>query len=501
MIEPETSPAPATPDPAASADPSAPGQPTASSAPATEPSPLDSPGVRAAHERGLARLEREAALRSVVRARRFDSIAVHGMYGMAAALENNGSIIEPAYLSPAQHFADSDTMEATAAMLAPGWVYSRIANPTLHYLEETLALLDGYGFDGETSATATGSGMAAISMATQPFLSVDPADGGVPGPMNLVATARCYGGTYQLFTERYGRERGIEVRLVRDPLDVDEWAARIDERTRFVFGEMPSNPQLSVFDVQAVAEIAHAQGVPLIVDSTIATAALMRPLRHGADIVVHSLSKAVGGSGMTIAGAIVSRRGIVSRVGSDELRDDFATWAKLMPLRDHGPSLNGLSALMLLNDLRTLRLRVDAWSRSALRVARFLEAHPKVVGVAYPGLPSFEGHEVASRYLWLVDGDADGLPVNRYGHLLGFRVAGGHDGARRAFDGLEMIWRATDLGKAKSVATIPMISTHQQQGTGGRDLASIPGDLIRLSVGGEHPDDIVADLDRALSRA
>jgi O-acetylhomoserine/O-acetylserine sulfhydrylase-like pyridoxal-dependent enzyme len=386
-------------------------------------------------------------------------------------------------------------------MLAPGWVYSRIGNPTVHFLEETLALLEGYGFDGETTAVATGSGMAAISMATQPFLNLDPATGGAPGPMNIVVTARCYGGTFQLFSERYGRERGVDVRWVRDPLDVDEWASLIDGGTRFVFGEMPSNPQLSVFDIAAVAELAHAAGAPLIVDSTIATAALLRPLRHGADVVIHSLSKAVGGSGMTIAGAVVSRRGIVSRIGCDELRDDFATWVRLMPMRDHGPSLNGLSALLLLNDIRTLRMRVDAWSRSSLRVARYLEGHPSVAAVAYPGLASFEGHEVASRYLWLVDGDEGGLPVNRYGHLMGFRVRGGPAAARRVFDGLQMIWRATDLGKSKSVAAIPLISTHQQQGEGGRDLASVSPDLIRLSVGGEHPDDVIADLDRALEGA
>ena len=480
-----------------SAETPAPGAaPLASPAPAAGGMPL-SPGVQLARERGIARLEQEAAQRAAVRARRFDSIAVHGIYGMAAALENNGSIIEPAYLSPAQHFADSDAMEATTSLLAPGWVYSRIANPTLHYLEETLALLEGYGFDGETSACATGSGMAAISMATMPFLAVDDD----PRPMNIVATARCYGGTFQLFSERFARERGVEVRWVRDPLDLGEWAAKIDGRTRFVFGEMPSNPGLSVFDIAAVAELAHAAGVPLLVDSTVATPALLRPLRHGADIVVHSLSKAIGGSGMAIAGAIVSRRDIPSRVGPDELRADFATHVKLLPFRDHGPALSPLSALMLLNDLRTLRLRVDAWSRSAARVARFLAGHPSVREVAYPGLAGAEGHELAARYLWLVDGDEEGNPVNRFGHLLGFRVAGGHEAARRVFDSLELIWRATDLGKAKSVATIPMISTHQQQGESGRELAAIPSDLIRLSVGGEHPDDLVADLDRALAHA
>lgn len=462
--------------------------------------PLDDPEVRAARDRGIARLDAIGAHRRTVRGRRFDSIAVHGMYGMAAALENGGSIIEPAVLAPAQHFADSAEMEAAAAMLAPGWVYSRIANPTLLYLEQTLALLEGYGFDGETSAHVTGSGMAAIALATQPFLGVD-APGAEPGPMNVVVTARCYGGTFQLFTHEYAEDRGIEVRWVRDPLDLDEWASRIDGRTRFVFGEMPSNPQLSVFDIEGVARLAHAAGVPLIVDSTIATPALLRPLRHGADIVVHSLSKAAGGSGLTIGGAIVSRRGIVSRVGPDELRDDFATWVKLIPHRNQGPALNALSALFLLSDLRTLRPRVDHWSRTSMAVARFLAGHPAVEAVSYPGLPGDEGHAVASRYLWLADGDADGLPVNRYGHLMGFRVRGGPRAARRVFDGLEMVWRATDLGKVKSVAAIPMISTHQQQGDAGRDLAAVPGDLIRLSVGGEHVDDLVADLERALARA
>jgi O-acetylhomoserine/O-acetylserine sulfhydrylase-like pyridoxal-dependent enzyme len=341
--------------------------------------------------------------------------------------------------------------------------------------------------------------MAAISMATQPFLTLADGSGASPGRPSIVATARCYGGTFQLFSERYGRERGVDVRWVAEPLDLVEWTSKIDESTRFVFGEMPSNPQISVFDVEAVARLAHAAGAPLIVDSTIATPALLRPIRHGADIVVHSLSKAAGGSGMTIAGAVVSRRGILSKVGTDELRDDFATWVKLMPLRDHGPSLNALSGLFLLNDLRTLRLRVDAWSRSALVVARFLEGHPNVVGVSYPGLASDPGHAVAERYMWLVDGDPDGLPANRFGHLMGFRVRGGPRAARRVFDGLEMIWRATDLGKSKSVAAIPMISTHQQQGEEARRMADIPPQLIRLCVGAEHPGDVIADLDQALN--
>jgi O-acetylhomoserine/O-acetylserine sulfhydrylase-like pyridoxal-dependent enzyme len=181
------------------------------------------------------------------------------------------------------------------------------------------------------------------------------------------------------------------------------------------------------------------------------------------------------------------------------MRDDFATWVKLLPGRDHGPALSPLSALAVMSDLRTLRSRVDRWSRSAARVATFLSDHSAVEAVAYPGLPSGPGHAIARRDMWLVDGDDDGRPVNRYGSLLSFSVRGGHAAARRVFDSLELIWRATDLGRVKSVATIPAISTHQQQGEAGRSLAAVPPGQIRLSIGGEHPDDVTADLDHALA--
>ena len=432
-----------------------------------------------------------------MRRMRFDTIAVHGLYDMEAALADRGSIIEPLFLSPAQHFADSDHMEAALAHLIPSWTYSRIANPTVHYLEETVALLETYDTTVEASACVTSSGMAAVFMATNPFLAADAA---LRSP-NIVAMAKCYGGTFMLFSQRYAAERGIDVRWVRDPLDLDEWAARIDGQTRFVYGEMPTNPSVAVFDIPAVAELAHSNGVPLIVDPTVATPALLRPLALGADVVVHSMSKAMGGSGLSIAGALIARRGIPARVGPDELREDFATHVKLLPFRDHGPALSPFNALMVLSDLRTLRSRIDRWSRGAETVARFLSEHPEVEAVAYPGLPSDVGHEIAQRDLWLVDGDDDGRAVNRYAHLLSFDVRGGASAARRVLDGLRLIWRATDLGRIKSVATIPAISTHQQQGDEGRELAGIPANRIRLSIGGEHPDDLIADLDRALSAA
>ncbi|HRF47643.1 MAG TPA: aminotransferase class I/II-fold pyridoxal phosphate-dependent enzyme [Anaerolineales bacterium] len=454
------------------------------------------PGVQAQIDHGQQLLAAEAARRATMRGLRFDTIAVHGLYDMQAALQQQGSINEPAYFSPAQHFEDSDHMEAALAYLMPSWTYSRIANPTLHYLEETLALLEGYGVPGEVSACATGSGMAAVFLATDAFLNLTRAT----TPPNIVASAKCYGGTFMLFS-RYAAERGIDVRWVTDELNLDAWASQIDSGTRFVFGEMPSNPGLGVFDIAGLAEIAHAHGLPLIVDSTVATPALLRPLAHGADIVIQSLSKAMTSSGFAIGGAIIARHDLPIRVGDDGLRANFALTIKGLSLRDHGPTLSPFAALMTINDLRTLRGRVDRMSRGALQVAHFLAAHPRVDRVSYPGLESEPGHAVSSRYLWLVDGDETGRPVNRYGHLLSFTVRGGVAAARAAFDGFQLIWRATDLGKSKSVATIPAISTHQQQGDTGRALAAVPGNAIRLSVGAEHADDIIADLDQALSRA
>jgi O-acetylhomoserine/O-acetylserine sulfhydrylase-like pyridoxal-dependent enzyme len=451
-------------------------------------------GVAEYVERGAAMAAAAAARRSEMRTKRFDTIAVHGLYDMEAALANQGSIIEPGYASSAQHFENSNHMEAALAYLMPAWVYSRIANPTVHYLEETLALLEGYGFDGETSAVATSSGMSAVFMATNPFLA-----GPEPG-VNIVASARCYGGTFMLFSERYGAERGIEVRWVCDPLDLDEWASKIDGGTRFVFGETPSNPTLTLMDISAVAELAHAAGVPLIVDSTVATPALMRPLTLGADIVVHSTTKSMTSSGLAVGGGIIARHGIPTRIGPPEMAEDFAMYVKLLPFRDHGPGVSPFNALMTITDMRTLRHRMDFMSASTMRIARFLADHRHVNRVAYPGLESMPGHDVAARTMWLVDGDdATGAPVNRYGHLLSFEVSGGPAATRSVFDRFEMIWRATDLGRVKSVATIPAISTHQQQGDEGRELASVPPNLIRLNVGGEHPEDVIGDLDRALS--
>jgi O-acetylhomoserine/O-acetylserine sulfhydrylase-like pyridoxal-dependent enzyme len=358
------------------------------------------PGMAAWETIGAHIAEREGERRDVMRHMKFDTIAVHGVYDAQAALANQGSINEPLFLSPAQHFAEADQMETALAYRMPSWTYTRIANPTVHYLEETLALLETYGSDVRASACATASGMAAIFMATEPFVALDPS---LPPP-NIVATAKCYGGTFMLFSERYGRERGIDVRWVCEPLDLDEWASNIDAGTRFVYGEMPSNPAVAVFDIPAVAALAHDAGVPLIVDSTVATPALLRPLAMGADIVVHSLSKSLAGSGMAIGGALIARHDIPSRAGPEEMLHDFANHVKLLPFRDHGPAMSPFNALVTLSDVRTVRARIDQWSRAG-RSACHAEHRGGAPQITYPR----SMHDLGRRRL----ATADMAPVNR----------------------------------------------------------------------------------------
>ena len=439
--------------------------------------------------------------RSQMKQCRFDTIATHGIYSMQEALDfNQGSIIEPVYMSTSQAYRDSDEMEAALGYKIPTWCYSRIANPTIYYLEGVLALLDGYGSDVETSCIATSSGMAAIQSAVDPFLI---ADHGNPGsPMNFVATTQVYGGTYQQFSMRKDLERKIEWRKVVHSGDLSEWESLIDENTRFLFGEMPSNPGQAFFDLDKVAILAHKYGIPLIIDSTVATPALLRPIEHGADIVVQSVTKSLSTSGFGIGGAIISRKNIMSKIDNPEMKADFATYLKLLPNRDNGPNISPMNAVLALNDIRTIRMRMDHTSRSTMKVAEFLSQNKHVAEVEYLGMKSHPLHELASKYLYLVDAEYDeqyGKPVNRYGHLMSFLVKGDARQTRDVFDAFTRIWRATDLGRIKSVATIPAISTHSQQGEEGRKLANIPSNLVRLCVGVEHPDDIIKDLDQALS--
>lgn len=429
---------------------------------------------------------------------KFDTIAVHGLYSMQEALDfNQGSTIEPMYMSTSQTYRNSDEMEAALSYQIPTWCYSRIGNPSIYYLEGVLALLETYGTDIEASCCATSSGMSAIQSAVDPFLVVDGNK-----PINFVAITQVYGGTFQQFSVRKDLEKNVEFRKVKNPADLAEWESLIDENTRFLFGEIPSNPGLTFFDLEKVAEIAHKHGIPLIVDATVATPALMRPLAWGADIVIHSVTKTLSSSGFSIAGAVIARKNLTSKIDNLAMKADFGAYIKALPNRDNGPNISPMNAILTINDIRTLRSKIDLMSRSTLKVANFLENHKHIEKVNYLGLESHPLHTLAKKYLVLVDSEHDDLyneKVNRYGHLMSFCVKGGAKETRDVFDGLQRIWRATDLGRIKSIATIPAISTHSQQGEEARKLANIPSNLIRLNVGGEHPDDIIADLEQALA--
>ncbi len=461
-----------------------------------------SDGVRKYVEAAQKAMEkRNRYIRDVVKKWKFDTIAVHGLYSVEEALEKNqGSVIEPIYMSTSQAWRDSDEMEAALAYLIPGWAYSRIANPSTGYLEQTLALLETYGTDVDATCCATSSGMSAIFSATEPLLAMEPQQ---TGPWNFVSARQIYGGTYMLFNVRHP-QMGAEVRWVNNPADIDEWNSRIDDNTSFLFGELPSNPGQMFFDLKKVAALAHSHSIPLVIDSTIATPALLRPFEHGADIVLQSVTKTMTSSGFGIAGAIIAKKNMPYKSIPWEGQNDYASWLKLLPNRDFGPNLSPFHAILTLNDLRTLRGKVDYLSRSSMKVADFLSHHPKVESVEYLGLPHHPLHELASKYMWLVDSEYDdvyNMKVNRYGHLLSFLMKDGHKQARKVLDGLNRIWRATDLGRIKSIANIPTISTHQQQGKESREEAQIPDNLIRLCVGAEHPDDIIDDLEQALAKA
>ncbi len=431
---------------------------------------------------------------------KFDTIAVHGLYTLEESYSRNqGALIEPMYLSASQHYRDADELEAALAYLVPTWCYTRIANPTTYYLEWVLALLESYKAGVDASCVLTASGMAAISMAVDPLL-VRQKDG---EKINFVSCIQAYGGTFQLFNLRKAQERGLEVRWVCKPDKIESWIEKVDENTRFLYMEAPSNPQQSFCDLKSVADLAHKWGIPFIVDATCATPALMRPLAHGADIVVHSLTKSVTMSGTAVGGALISRKPITTKVQIDHplFKDSYAEYVKFLPYRDNGPAASPFNAMMALNELRTLRCRMDLVSANCQKVSEWLSRHPKVYQVDYLGLSSHPLHPIARKYMKLVDSDdGTGQEVNRYGHLMSFRVDGPPANARKVYDGFKMIYRATDLGRIKSVATIPAISTHQQQGEEARRMADVPPQLIRLCVGAEDPADVIFDLEQALKK-
>ncbi len=317
-----------------------------------------SAGVMRYIEESKKYLAKRSAFRQQVRRLRFDTIAVHGMYSVEEAIAaGQGGIIEPIFPSASQAYRDSDEMEAGLAYLIPTWCYSRIHNPTVFYLEETLSLLEAYGCDCDASALCTASGMSAIKQAVEPLVGL-PEEKGQLRAVNFVSSAQLYGGSFQFFNLRL-RERGARVRWVAKPWEIGEWESQIDGDTRFLYTEMPSNPTQACSDLEAVARLAHRHHIPLVVDSTIATPALMRPLQHGADIVVHSLTKTMGSGGAAIGGAVIARHNLTSRHLPDDVKKDYAVWLKLWPSRDSGPCMAAQTAFFFLNDLRLLRIKLE----------------------------------------------------------------------------------------------------------------------------------------------
>ncbi|MFH0866029.1 MAG: aminotransferase class V-fold PLP-dependent enzyme [Bacteroidota bacterium] len=432
----------------------------------------------------------------IAKTRKFDTVATHGLYTMEKAIsQNSGSIMEPIYLTTAEAYVDSAHMETALAYEMPTWCYSRIANPSVGFLEDTIALLESYGSDIETSCCATASGLSAIRTATDPFLVKDDS---LPKP-NFVTSAKLYGGTFQQFSARRMKDEGIEVRWVCNPYNLEEWKSKIDENTRFVYGEFPSNPSVAIFDIEEVAKLAHKFGIPMLVDATCASPALTRPLLYGTDIVIQSGSKVISINGTSICGMLTSRKNIVSKVGCNEMKADFAMWVKLWPFRDNGPAISPINSILTLNDLRSLRMRISQMSDTSLKVATFLENHSKIEKVHYPGLKSFKAHELAKKYMVLAD-----TSENKYSYMMAVEIKEKSQtdsvNARKFYDALQMIWRATDLGRCKTVATLNAISTHQQQGEEGRKLADIKPSTCRIAVGIEDPEDIIKDLDQALAK-
>ncbi|HEU6452389.1 MAG TPA: O-acetylhomoserine aminocarboxypropyltransferase/cysteine synthase family protein, partial [Gemmatimonadaceae bacterium] len=380
-----------------------------------------------------------------------------------------------------------------------GNIYTRIMNPTTDVFERRIASLEG-----GVAAVATASGQSAQTLA---ILNLAQAGD------SIVASSSLYGGTFSLFRNTL-RRLGITVHLVdgSDPAAIE---AAIDETTRAVYLETIGNPRLDIPDFRAVADVAHAAGVPLIVDNTFATPILFRPIEHGADIVVHSATKWIGGHGTSIGGVVVDG-GTFDWSASPRFREffvdpepayhglkfseafgnlgganvAFALRLRVMLLRDIGAALSPFNAFLFLQGLETLHLRMERHCSNTLAIARFLEGHPAVSWVQYPGLESHPSHENAKRYL-----------EGGFGGVLTFGVLGGEEAARRVISELKLYSLVANVGDTKSLVIHPWSTTHEQLSDAEREAAGVTPDLIRLSIGIEDLDDLRDDLDRALRRA
>ncbi len=416
-----------------------------------------------------------------------ETVAVRGGWGSDPATH---AISVPIYQTVGFQFDDTGHAARLFNLEEPGNIYTRIMNPTTDILEQRMAQLEG-----GVAAVAFSSGMAAITAA---ILNVARAGD------EVVAATSLYGGTWTLFTSTL-RDFGITVRFLADD-DIAQADAQFNEKTRAVFVESIGNPRLDITDIKAWAEAAHAHGVPLIVDNTFASPYLERPIEHGADIVVHALTKWVGGHGNSMGGIVVdsghfdygsqkfpqysvpdpSYHGLIF---ANLAETAYITRLRVKVLRDTGAALSPTNAYHILQGLETLPLRMERECQTANDLAKRLVEHPQVSWVNYPGLSSHPSYQKAAQY----------LRPGFFGSMLNFGVKGGYDQALRVMNRLSLWINVANVGDVRSMTIHPASTTHQQLNPEEQVLAGVPGDLIRLSVGLEHPDDLWEDLEQALS--
>ncbi len=417
----------------------------------------------------------------------FDTLALHAGQEPDPA---TGARAVPIFQSTSFVLGDTDRASRLFSLEEVGNVYTRIMNPTQTAFEERLAALEG-----GVGALATASGQAAITYA---ILNIAEAGD------EIVSSSTLYGGTYNLFNHTLPK-LGIKVTFV-DPSDPDNFRKAINGRTRAVYGEIIGNPRLDVLDIEQVARVAHDNALPLIVDNTFATPYLCHPIDWGADIVVHSATKFIGGHGTSIGGAIVDsgrfdwNNGLfpgiaepdpsyhgISYVDSFE-NAAYIIKARVTLLRDTGASISPFNSFLFLQGLETLSLRMDRHTGNALDVALYLKEHPRVSWVNYPGLPDSPSYALASKYL---PGGA--------GSILTFGVKGGDSAARACIDNLTLFSHLANVGDAKSLVIHPASTTHQQLNREQQHASGVTEDLVRLSIGLEDPDDLIYDLERGLA--
>jgi len=425
--------------------------------------------------------------------RGFDTVALHGSQGGHDGDPTTHARAVPIYQTTSYTFDDTAHAARLFALQEFGNIYTRIMNPTTDVLEQRVAALEG-----GVGALGLASGQAAVIYS---ILNIARAGD------HVVSAASLYGGTYNAFVHTLPRF-GIEVSLV-DASDPAAVAAAIRPNTKAVFAETIGNPKVDVLDVRAIADVAHAAKIPLLVDNTLATPYLLRPIEHGADIVIHSATKFIGGHGTTIGGVLVDG-GTFDWAGSGRFPDftdpdpsyhgvkyvdafgpaAYILKARVQLLRDVGAALSPFNAFLLIQGLETLALRIERHSANALRVAEFLAGHPKVRWVRYPGLPGDPAYAKAQTY----------LPKGA-GAIVTFGVAGGAAAAQALIDRLQLFSLLANVGDAKSLVIHPASTTHQQLTPADQIASGVSDDLVRLSVGIESIDDILADLARALEAA